>query len=143
MALHIADYLIVRDDEGSFADFELIEDVGELIRIDDQVRTFRFTLSSHAAVGDTGMLSYVLDGIPFDGELDIEYKILINDHRVEQSRIKSTMLRGLWGAVSGNWLNQPPEENEIVFQLVNRRSNGGNLRFKNIVVWYQRSVAEP
>jgi hypothetical protein len=157
MALHIADYYIVRDrivlDDGQFetppADFEL-GGAGEAeARLLDS-KFFRFALPSHAAVGDTGILAYMLDPVPFGGEIDIEYEILLNEHSVQRLRIQSGMLRGLWGLVRGNWLWEVPavdavprENNLLEFREIQTRSHGGILRFFNVVLWFQRAVAEP
>jgi hypothetical protein len=144
MALHIADYLIVRDAQGDAANFLLPDErdiEGELRRLD--VRTFRFRLPSLAAVEDTGILAYVLDGVPFGGEVDIEYEIAINEHTVQRHRIQSTMMRGLWGLVRSNWLLEAPDENVLEFREIERRSRGGTLNFSNLVLWFQRAVAAP
>lgn len=157
MALHIADYYIVRDrivlDDGQVetppADFELgAAREGGLRRLDSKV--FRFVLPRHAEVGDTGMLAYMLDPVPFGGEVDIEYEILLNEHSVQRLRIQSGMVRGLWGLVRSNWLWEVPavdavprENNLLEFREIQTRSHGGVLRFFNIVLWFQRAVAEP
>ena len=144
MALHIADYLIIRDEQGQPANFALPEDDPDRKLAELQIRTFNFSLPSHAAVGDTGILAYVLDGVPRAGELDIEYDIVINGHSLHRTtRIQSSMTRGLWGLVRSNWLFESPAENVLEFQEIRRRSNGGYLTFNNIVLWFQRSVAEP
>ena len=154
MAMNIADYLIVRDRVAGNGG-QVHTPPADLKLPDDEVhgdgfglKAFRFELPTHAVTGERALLAYVLDPVPFGGDVDVEYEIRMNDAPITQVRIESTMLRGLWDQVPGNVLWQrstdqvdvPRENNLLEFRLVNRRSNGGHLRFFNIVLWFQRTV---
>ncbi len=144
MALHIADYKVIRYEDGRWADFRLPDDERR-----DTWEAFLFAMPSHAVVAETAVLSYMLDPVPFGGEVDIEYDIRINDERIARHRIESTMLRSLTALVKGDLLlaqpaiEDPPPNNRIEFRMIQRRSNGGYLRVFNAVLWFQRSVAAP
>jgi len=144
--VNIADYIIIRDNDGRWAKFDLPDDDHHLAQ---QVR--RFLLPDNVRVDEAAILSYMLDGVPFGDELDVEYAIRLNDHHIMSQRIKSTQTRGLSDLVGGDILVPRPAHlpegalgnNRIEFNEVQRRSNGGYLRFYNIVLWFQRTVREP
>lgn len=154
MAMNIADYLIVRDRVAG-NDGQIHTPPADLKLPDDEVdgdgfglKVFRFELPAHAVTNERALLAYMLDPVPLSGEVDVEYEIRLNDVHITRIRIESTMMRGMWDQVPGNVLWErstdqvvvPRENNLLEFRLVNRRSNGGHLRFFNIVLWFQRTV---
>lgn len=154
--MNIADYQIVRDRiVGN--DHQVRTPPASLKLPDDDVhgdgfglKSYRFELPTHAVTGERALLAYMLDPVPFGGEVDVEYEIRLNDHHISQVRIESTMMRGMWDQIppdvlwarSTDQVEVPRENNLLEFRLVNRRSNGGHLHFYNVVLWLQRTVPE-
>jgi len=166
MALHVADYLVLRDDildedgepildrdghpKTRWADFWLPWDqISPGYR--DGEKWLTFNLPRHAVPSEAVLLSYELgptaspDGDGFRIEYEIVIKTDTDEHHVRRHRTTSLTTRGLWARVPGRWLLEHPSQNTLLFRVreTERGPTVGRARFSKIILWFQREVGEP
>ena len=129
---HVADYLVI---PGTDQGFEL--------RANER-RSFPFRLPAGALLNERAIIAFVVD--PNSSADHLRYEVQINDHVLRTGSLTGGVSRALWETFGGDVLRDG-EANSIEFRVLT--GNGSfvawavpRLKFQDVVVWFQRKVAE-
>lgn len=119
MAQTLADYLVLADNNITLSE--------------DGEHEIAFTLPDDLYTAARGVLAYMVD--PSSGSAK-QYEVDINDTVVDADTLSNTEPRGMLEMVDIGILKVG--DNTIQFRF---EDGGGQLTFKDVVLWYQRTVS--
>jgi hypothetical protein len=139
---HVADYVIMRRQSRAL----LIPRYAQPgLRIVMREYGWDFSLPLDAVVGEPAVIAFVVNaGTKKRGATlkRIDYEVQINNRRLAMVAIRLDDIRGIWRIVKGGAL-RPGEDNTITLRITDDpEPYGVYLEFRDIVLWFQRRVAE-
>jgi hypothetical protein len=141
---HVADYLTMRRQYRplQLPRYELDSPNMRLVR---REYGWGFSLPLDAVVGEPAIIAFVVNpGTKKRGSTlkRIDYEVQINNRRTPVVAIRLDEVRGVWHVLKGGAL-RTGEDNTITFRITNDpEPRGVYLDFRDIVLWFQRRVAE-
>ena len=145
MSAHIADYVLMQDrDSFSLPGPRPTAEFDEWGEVNTQIteKTLTFRLPSNTVLDEPSIIAFVANP---SAKERIEYEIEINGHVFAMGDFGSGVVRGLWKVVGGGVL-RADDSNSITFRTLEGQvpEHGGQptIKFSDIVLWFQRAVAE-
>lgn len=141
MSAHISDYVLMQDRD-SFR-LPVWRTTEHLAVMNETEKTLSFRLPTNSVLDEPSIIAFIVD--PSADTERIEYEIEINGHVFPMGNLGTGVRRGLWKIVSGGVL-RAGDSNSITFRVLEDQvpEHGGQptLKFSDIVLWFQRAVAE-